>query len=50
MHCPNKVSGVLGGDPLTVISSGDRLMILAFERRDIEFGVSHLLSIRCNGG
>ena len=48
---PNKVEAVfLGGDPLTVISSKKGLMILAFERSDIEFGVSHLLSIRCTGG
>ncbi len=48
---PNKVKAVfLGGDPLTVISSRERLMILAFDRRLIEFGVSHLLSIRCDGG
>ena len=48
---PKKVKAVfLGGDPLTVISSAERLMILAFERQDIEFGVSHLLSIRCDGG
>lgn len=48
---PNKVEAVfLGGDPLTVISSAERLMILTFERPEIEFGVSHLLSIRCDGG
>ncbi len=48
---PDAVKAVfLGGDPLTVISSAKGRMVLAFEHRDIEIGVSHLLSVRCNGG
>lgn len=48
---PDAVKAVfLGGDPLAVISSAKRRMVLAFERRDIEIGVSHLFSVRCDGG
>jgi len=48
---PEAVKAVfLGGDPLTVISSARRRMVLAFERRDIVIGVSHLFSVRCDSG